>query len=142
MNAKNINKEQFKEAIKVGFDQDSSIYKLYCPHVKVKNVEDIVDDISSRINKDVSKAVIKGVYEKNELIGYYVYDGKTLVSFALNIKYRTRKYLKAFWSAIRNDLIGHFQCYLWTANRRGINWLMKNDMKIINQDHLITHLIF
>lgn len=142
MIVKHINREQFKEAIRVGFDSDNKIYPMYCPHVKVENVDDIVNDISSRIEQSKGSATLKGIYESGELIGYYVYEGKTLISFALNVRYRTRKYLKEFWAKIRSDLKGGFQCFLWTANQRGISWLMKNDMKVIAQDNLITHLIF
>lgn len=140
MITKDINKKQFKDAIKIAFDADKVIYNLYCPHVKVETVDDIVDDISARIGKDVSKATIKGVYEKNELIGYYVYHGKTLVSFALNVKYRNRKYLKEFWNKIRSDLKGSFQAFLWSKNIRAAKWLEKMGMKIIAQDNLLTHL--
>jgi len=142
MIVKPINREQFKEAIRVGFDSDAKIYPMYCPHVKVETVDDIVNDISLRIERGKGDATLKGLYEKGELIGYYVYEGKTLISFALNVKYRTRKYLKEFWSKIRMDLKGGFQAFLWSANGRGISWLVKNGMKIIAQDHLITHLIF
>ncbi len=142
MISKQINTTQFKEAIKIAFDSDKDIYSLYCPHVSVNNVDDIVNDIATRIGKDVSSAIIKGIYEKSELIGYYVYYGKTLISFALGMKYRNRKYLKEFWSKIREDLRGSFQCFLWSRNRRGYRWLEKNGMKIVAQDELLTHLIF
>lgn len=142
MIVKLINREQFKEAIRVGFDSDTKIYPMYCPHVKVENIDDIVNDISDRIERGKGEATLKGVYENGSLIGYYVYEGKTLISFALNVQYRTRKYLKEFWAKIRSDLKGSFQTFLWSANGRGISWLVKNGMKIIAQDHLITHLIF
>jgi hypothetical protein len=135
-----LNRDQFKFAIRAAFVNDNRIYSLYCPHVEVGSVDDIVDDIATRINNDVPKAVIKGVFEKSELIGYYVYYNKMLISFALNIKYRNRKYLKEFWSKIRSDLKGSFQCYLWSVNQRGWRWLCKMGMKIVAQDHLLTHL--
>lgn len=142
MISKKINNEQFKEAIRISFTADDKIFKMYCPFVKVTNMDDIICDIYGRVIKDVNAAVIKGVYNGEELIGYYVYHGKTLVSFALNMKYRTRKYLKEFFGIIRKDLRGDWQCFLWTANQRGISWLVKNKMKVIAQDHLITHLTY
>lgn len=137
---KSINKEQFKEAIRISFDSDTNIYPMYCPYVKVKSVDDIVNDISYRIEKEKGNATLKGVYEKGVMIGYYVYEEKILISFALNVRYRTRKYLKEFWSKIRSDLKGGFECFLWNENIRGYKWLQKNGMKIIAQDNLITHL--
>ena len=142
MIAKNINNEEFKNAIRTGFECDNEIYPLYCPHVKVSCTEDIVSDIFNRVKADIRDITVKGVYEKEQLIGYYVCDEKTLVSFALNKQYRKRKYLHAFWDLIRKDLRGIFECYLWSANKRAIKWLLKNGFNIKQVDHYITHLIY
>lgn len=141
MNIKKINNSEFKNAIKVAFDGDTNIYSLYAPSIKVENVDDIVMDISHRIFKGESNATIKGVYEKGELIGYFVYRDKLLISFGLNVKYRVRKYLRDFYSSIKRELGGHFVCFLWTRNIRGIKWLIKNGCGVVEQNDLITHLI-
>ena len=142
MISKIINNEEFKNAIRVGFNEDNVIYSLYCPKVKVLCIDDIIDDIFNRIKSDTRNITIKGVYEKNKLIGYHAYDDKTLISFALNTNYRSRKYLHAFWDLISKDLRGGFDAFMWTINQRGIKWLLKNNMKIGDSDNLITHLIF
>lgn len=141
MIAKSINNNQFKEAIRVAFTADEGIYSLYCPHVKVKCVDDIVQDISHRICGETKGATIKGVFEKNELVGYYVYENHTLISFALSVQYRTRKYLNNLFSLIRSDLKGGMQSFMWTRNVRAIRYLCKQGMKIGKRDELITHLI-
>lgn len=142
MIAKCINKKQFKEAIRISFDGDDKIYGLYNPNVKVENIDDIVKDISERVESDVRGIAIKGAYEDNSLVGYYAYAGDTLVSFGLSVEHRQRKHLKALWGLIRKDLKGAFQCYLFTRNIRGCKWLQKNGMKIFQQDSSLTHLIF
>lgn len=141
MTGKVINNNQFKKAIRVSFDGDSDIFSLYCPMVEVKCVDDIVADISHRICDETNGSIIKGVYEKSELVGYYVYDKHTLISFALAIKYRTRKYLNNLFSLIRSDMKGGIQCFLWSKNARGIRYLCKQGMKIGNRDEILTHLI-
>jgi hypothetical protein len=138
---KSINDEQFKEAIKVSFSDDKEIFSLYNPHIKVESVDDIVNDISYRIKNEVNNAIVKGVYEKNELVGFYAYEGHTLISFALNVKYRTRRYLNGLFSLIRGDIKGQFQCFLFNKNIRAIKYLSKQGMKIGNSNELITHLI-
>lgn len=142
MIAKEINSEEFKKAIRIGFEKDNAIYPLYNPNIQVSTVDEIVEDIFNRIKADVRDIIVKGVYDKDKLIGYYVCDEKTLVSFALNVEYRKRKYLHAFWDLIRKDLRGMFQAFMWTRNQRGIKWLQKNNMKIVAADNLLTHLIF
>lgn len=142
MISKLLSDKLFKEAIAVGFEGDDDIYDLYCPGISVNAVSDIVNDIFDRIKSDVREIIIKGVFDKNKLIGYYAYSQRTLVSFALNIQYRKRKHLQEFWETIRKDLRGGFQAFMWTRNQRGIKWLQKNDMKIVATDNLLTHLIF
>jgi len=143
MKTKTLDKETFKDAIRVAFEDDNAIFLLYCPNIKVNTLDDIVNDVSNRIRTDVTDATVKGIYEGDKLIGYYVYDlpHKLLVSFGLNKGYRSRKYLNKFWACIRSDLKGMFQCFLWTRNGRGIKWLQKNGMKIAATDSLITLLI-
>ena len=141
MNTKKINSIEFQKAIRVAFDKDEKIYSMYCPNVKVENIDDIVKDISHRIWKGEGRATINGVYEKGELIGYYVYRDHLLISFGLNVKYRVRKYLREFYSSIKKELGGHFTCFLWSKNIRGIKWLIKNGMGIVEQNNLITQLI-
>jgi hypothetical protein len=67
------------------------------------------------------------VYDKNKMIGYFVYNPsrKALISFGLNIAYRQRKILKSFWGIIRGELKGKFQAFLWSRNARAIQWLKK-----------------
>lgn len=142
MTTRSINNEQFKQAVRLSFEGDNEIYGLYNPSITVQSVDDIVNDIPSRIQSDVRKIDVKGVYDKDSLVGYYAYANDTLVSFGLSIKYRKRKYLKEFWHLIRRDLRGAFQCHLFTRNIRGVKWLGKNGMKIFKQDNLITHLIY
>lgn len=144
MTSKVINNKQFREAIRTSFDNDPMIFPMYNPNVPVKNVDDIVDDISSRVCTSMPEATIKGVFDKNNLIGYFVFhtERKALISFGLNVGYRKRKCLNEMWSLIRRDLNGVFQCFLFTRNIRGIKWLQKNDMSIIAADNLVTQLIF
>lgn len=141
MNTKKLNNIEFQKAIHVAFNNDVNIYNLYCPHIKVESVNDIVKDISQRIWKGEEHATIKGVYEKGELIGYYVYRDHLLISFGLSVKYRMRKYLRDFYSNMKKELGGHFTVFLWSRNIRAIKWFIKNGCGIVEQNNLITQLI-
>lgn len=137
---KQINNDQFKEAIREAFNADQGIYEMYCPCIIVQSTNDIVDDISNRIFNDEPDATIIGVFDGCNLIGYYVFKENTLISFALNVKYRTRRHLRDFFNIIKKALNENFICYLWSRNVRGIKWLMKNGMQIIQSEPLITKL--
>lgn len=144
MIAKEININRLKEAIKVAFVDDGNIAKFYDPHKSIESVEDIIEDIYKKVsefrNAPGGSTVIKGVFEKNELIGYYVNTPSMLISFSINTKYRTRHYLKEFYSLIKRDMNKKFVCYLFSKNVRAIKWLQKMGMKITGFHNQITQL--
>ena len=134
-----ITYKQLPEAIKVSFEKDKDIYDLYDPNVKVENIEDIVKDIYKKLGEN--ELYYKGVYEKGRLVGYFAYNAQRqiLISFALNVEYRQRKYLKEFYSLIKRE-IGKFDCYLYMRNIRAINWLKKMGMQAEGFNKMIIKL--
>jgi hypothetical protein len=139
MIAKTITFKELDEAIRVAFSEDKKIYELYDPNVVVENVDQISEDIIKKL-KTHSGIVLKGVYEKNRLIGFFVRAGGLLVSFSLAMQYRVRKYLNNFWHLIREEFKGIFKCYLWSKNKRAIKFLQKHGAIITNWNDLLTEL--
>lgn len=130
MVAKKINKEELHKAVRVAFSGDQKIYDLYDPNVSVTEEEDIVKDIVSKAYSFDNKVTYMNVYEKNELAGYFFFREKLLISFALNSKFRTRKYTHEFYSLIKKEIKGHFSCILWAKNVRAIKFLEKMGMEM------------
>ena len=141
MIAKPITLQQLKKAIKVAFEGDDKIMDLYDPNVAVKSIEDIAEDIIGKI-KDYREVEIKGIFEKSELIGYFVKKGNLLISFGINMKYRVRKFKRALFDLIENDFNGSFVCLLWSKNIRAIRWLENSGMNVIEMDHQLTKLVY
>ncbi len=127
MTTKEITYNTFEEAIRVSFKEDLHIFDFYDPNVKVGTVKDIVNDITRKVSH-FAGAKLRGVYEGTELIGYFVYQGRILISFSLAIKYRVRKYLRDFFNLINKELKKDFVVYLWKRNVRAIKWLQKNGL--------------
>ena len=142
MTAKGITLTELKIAIEISFAGDREIVKLYDPNVKVESVKDVTDNIFDKIEKIETGCGIKGVFHREKLIGYFVTYDKILVSFSLAMQYRTRTYLRAFFSLIKDEIGKEIYCRLWTKNTRAIRWLMKNGMIDIHQQDKITHLIY
>lgn len=145
MIAKIINNDQFKEAIKIAFQEDKDLHKFYDPNKRVDTIDDIVNDVHFKVSEFNSMGLsadveIKGLYEKGKLVGYYVFRPSLLISFSLNVQYRTRPYLKSFWGLIKKDLERGFNCYLWSKNIRAVKWLQKMGMQIVSIDNLLTKL--
>jgi hypothetical protein len=75
----------------------------------------------------------KVIYQKKP-IGYFVAFENTLYSFAINIKYRKKEILSNWWKELSKTMNKGFTCYLYEKNKRAIDFLEKNRMKIIEKD--------
>lgn len=128
MTTKEISYKELEKAIKIAFIEDKKIFALYDPHVKVETVEDIVVDIVRKVSHFTGAKLI-GVYENDELVGYFVYRGKILISFSIAMTYRVRKYLREFFQLMNKELKKDFVVYLWRRNSRAIRWLEKNGLE-------------
>jgi len=133
---KQISYNQLRKAIEVSFNNDNFIFDFYDPNTKVENIEEIVNDVLKKINT-YEIPFYFGVYDKEKLIGYFVYKENQLISFALAKEYRVRKYLREFFKIIKNQIKGHFMCLLWKKNIRASKYLLKNKMEIINENEQV-----
>ena|SRR5215469_6446909 len=141
MTKKKINIGELEMAIKISFTGDKKIFDMYDKNVKVENVEEIAIDVIRKI-KEYENAEYFGVYENGKIIGYFVCEPLKLLSFALEPSFRTRSYLKDFFSIIRKTVHNEFVCLLWSRNIRAVKWLCKNGMKIYETNPQITTLVY
>lgn len=139
MTIKQIPYDKLSEAVKVGFYGDIEIAEFYDPNIKPKDLNDIVSDIC---RKSETYGMIEGemkyyeVFIENNLAGYFYGKQKLLISFAMNVAYRTTEYLRMFFNYIRKTFGQEFYCVLWTRNKRAIRWLCKMGMKVEIDDYL------
>ena len=142
MISKEIKYDDLYKAIKIALVEDKNIVELYDPNIRVENANDVVDDIYRKIFEIKEHCICKGVFEKEKLIGYYVYTDLLLLSFSISSQYRTRGFLRDFFSLIRRDLGKKFMCRLWSKNIRAIKWLLKNNFEIVESKNEITELVY
>src|SRR6185295_14811665 len=107
MIAKDITYPELQKAIKISLDYDMDIVSLYDPNISVETIEDVQKDIFRKLSS-VEGMKLKGVFEKGDLIGYYTFKGGVLISFALACQYRTRSFLRKFFSLIKEEFKGCF----------------------------------
>lgn len=141
MIAKEITYREFEKAIKVAFENDAAVYSLYDPKVPVENVDDIIRDVVMKV-RTYENAIYKGVFEKGKLIGYYVYEDNSLVSFGLNVQYRVRNNRREFFGIIKRELTKPFFCILHSRNVRAVKYLLKQGCTINDSNPLQTQLIY
>lgn len=142
MISKAISYEELKEAIDIAFDDDQEIVEMYDPNQKVSNLSEVKDNIYQKLFELKDIVECKGTYLEDKIAGYYIFIDSLLISFAINKKYRIPEHLNSFFELIKKDLGDLFICRLWDTNIRGIGWLVKNDMQIVDLEKNIVTLIF
>lgn len=142
MISKSISYEELKKAIDAAFEDDHEIVGMYDPSQNVSNLSEVSDNIYKKLFELKDIVECKGVYSEKKLIGYYVFIDSLLISFALNKELRVPQHLNGFFKLIKKDLGDLFVCRLWDSNMRGIKWLVKNDMQIVDIEKNIVTLIF
>jgi len=141
MTTKPITYPQLEKAIKIAFEGDKEVLSIYDPNVIVNSVEDIVIDIVGKI-KGFGEVQIKGVFDKNKMVGYFIRRGGLLISFGISVEYRLRQFKRNLFDLIKKDFRGMFMCFLWSTNARAIRYLIKNGMTVIETDHQLTKLVY
>ena len=138
---------QFNELSTVLFDTfngDEKLLIYFDPTVSIYTIEGIVDNIEKKISDYISifkEVIIFSVINKNKTVGYFIYNNKMLISFGLNIDYRTIKKSLLFFNLIKSQIGSNFYCTLYSVNTRAINWLIKMGLKIEANNLLTTKLI-
>lgn len=144
MISKEATYDQLEKAVRIAFDNDKEMFKMYDKNVVVTTTDELVADIMRKI-KDYPAVypdtVFKIVVDKSKPVGYIVFKQETLISFGLCMEYRKRKYLNEFFGLIKKDLRGHFCCTLWSRNIRAVKWLLRNGLKIYDTNPQVTILI-
>jgi hypothetical protein len=120
-----------REAIKEAFAGDTDIYKFFDPNISVSTLDDVVENVSSKIEEYYSVMPAKFVKTYS---GYVFFSEGFLISFGCRKECRG----SWFWNEIVEQLGGKFLCALWDTNTRAIRWLEKNGMVIIKQENNIV----
>lgn len=129
-------------AIYVAFEGDEELFSRY--HIKAgEHQSDCILDTFEKI-RDASENLPLEHYIVTVgriVIGYCVTSEKLnmLYSFGIAIDYR-EEYSDLFFEEVKNHLGENFFCALWTRNRRGIKYLVRNGMRIIDEIDNVTTL--
>lgn len=132
-----IDRAELQDAIEIAFGGDTGLLEKY--HIKQGTLAECVDDTYNKIcNAEANfpmeyyKVVLDGIK-----IGYTAMSKKEslLYSFGININYRNKKTLQLWFENVVN-ILGSFNCYIWTKNERAILHLVKQGMKIKPIDYV------
>lgn len=123
---------ELKKYVEVAYLEDLDLMKKY--HVNENyNLEEAVTETLRMIEVTSESVDMKyfGVTLGEENIGYLCIFKNNLYSFGININYRIKEILIAFWENIITVLNDGFITMLYPNNLRAINWLQKCGMVIV-----------
>lgn len=134
-----LHKEVLYECIYSAFAGDKKLIEKY--HVVGDNLEDCVRDTHNKIIETSNQIPLDwyALVDEEKAIGYLVVsvENNLLYSFGLNIDYR-QNYSDLLFEKISELLDENFICLLWNKNVRAINYLLRNGMKIKQENEEIT----
>lgn len=132
-----IPKFQVSKYVTIAFQGDDDLINVYhvvngdfdkCVFLTCKNISDT--DV-------IMGFEYFGIYNNEQVIGYTVIGPALLFSFGINIKYRNKEVLMAWWQWVCAKM-NLFKCVLWKKNTRAIAFLVKNGMQVekVTDDHV------
>jgi hypothetical protein len=117
--------------VREAFCEDEALINKY--HVVNGSLDDCVDDTVRRIYEIYEKEPLKfmGVYENMQPIGFSVIGKNFLLSFGINIHYRTKENVLDWWTKICQMLNNEFATWIFKKNTRTVEFLKRNGMMIV-----------
>lgn len=131
---KKISVNELPILVKIAYDGDNDLFNKYvgnnseymtCVNGELMNIYELA--------KDKRLKYYKVCYQKKP-IGYFVTFENCLYSFAININYRKKDILLAWWDKVKKTMNTGFGCYLYKKNERAINFLKRNRMKVVEEN--------
>lgn len=138
---KKISKPELTPIIAFTYEGDNDLFDKYHPAKSdkfgsIESTVEMIEDISKQYKCSFYKVMLG-----DKIIGYFVTWKEFLYSFAINIHYRKKEILIAYWQKIKDVLGRRFQTMLYTENSRAIAFLLRNGMKINKQEKNVVTLI-
>lgn len=128
MELKKCNIDDLKGYIDIAFKDDNALYKYFDRSIEVSSISEMVESVFIKI-KDYSRFFLDcnafGVYSEDKPIGYLfiLKEPNLLVSFSINKNYRNKQMLTSYFDLIKEQFNGDFSCFLYSYNKRAIDWL-------------------
>lgn len=132
---KKISVNELPVLIRTSYEGDKDI--LATQHVMPLEDINIAVDITYGMVKQMAaekKITHYKVIYKKKAIGYFCTFDKFLFSFGINIKFRKKEVLVAWWQQVVKSLEKNFLCILYPHQIRAIEFLKRNGMIVLEVD--------
>lgn len=131
---KKISKAELPELIELSYEGDFDLFDKY--HVVKTDFHGAVVvqlQMIHELAQEVDLSYYKVIFQKKP-IGYFVTFDKFLYSFCINKKYRKKDVLMGWFQNVKKSLGKGFQTMLYKNNTRAIDHLVKQGMKIADEN--------
>lgn len=137
-------KDKLYRGVAISFWGDDALINQY-HKVETKRYQDCVEDTYNTILDSTEALPLEWYlvrHDNNEIIGYCIASKayNFLYSFGINKNYRNSEVLSTWFNKVAELLQDHFASALWAKNTRAIDFLVKNGMKIFEEDNIIVKL--
>ena len=125
-----ISEQDLPSIIRLSYEGDEDLLNKY--HVDKFTLEQAVECELGIIKKDtevMNLTYYKVVFDKID-IGYLVSSGDLILSFCINIKFRTKVILKEWWDMMVSFFGDKIKFGVLSNNQRAIQFFKKRGMKI------------
>lgn len=112
-----------------------NLLEYYDPTSKVKTHEQAVMEIYQKLVEHSRERKCNFIRDE---IGYIFHAGNLLISFCVKKRCRNSENLAYFGNLIKSRLGQHFDCFLFTKNKKAIGFLERIGMKKEEENNLIT----
>jgi hypothetical protein len=138
-----ISKNELQDVIELSYRDDEELLNKY--HVARFTLHEAVSSTMGMINEMAEQRKLtyyKVLYDKKP-IGYVVVFEDFLYSYGINVKFRVKNVLSAWWDEVVKILKGRFITMLYKNNTRAIEFLQRRGMRILQEkDYSVTLIKF
>jgi hypothetical protein len=138
-----INTMELPLYIGIAYKGDKELLETYC------SINGSLEFVTNEIYKVIimqsryGEMDIFGVFWEGKIIGYTIcVKPNHLFSFAINIKYRIKEILNAWWTWIVTWFDSEFGTFLYKKNTRAIDFCKRNGMITIDENETYETLIY
>src|SRR6266849_3414375 len=128
-----IQPEELRGFITIAFQGDTALINTY--HLVNGSLDKCVNSTVMEIKKvaRTDKLSYYGIIWDGRPIGFTVLGKNFLISFGINLRFRTKEILPLWWQLVCTALNEEFVTWIFKKNTRAIDFLKRNGMIVIEE---------
>ena len=137
-----ISKPQLLESVAIAYENDTELFEKF--HVAPMDFMNCVLATMGMIMDTANEKELRyyNVIYNKQIIGYIVEFDDFLYSYGININFRKKDILIAWWAEVTKVMHGKFMTMLYCNNFRARQFLEKQRMQVVQEDKENNYVTF